>query len=81
MQIKIVEFYTKHHCPLCDKAHKLLQELQSELSFEIKVIDIYSDDTLIEEYGLMIPVVKVDGKMIGFGQIVKEKVKKALTNF
>jgi glutaredoxin len=81
VQFKTVTFYTKHHCPLCDKAHKLLQELQSEISFEIKTIDIYSNDELLERYGLMIPVVEIDGREVSFGQIQKEDVKKALTNF
>ncbi|KZE64385.1 glutaredoxin [Fictibacillus phosphorivorans] len=78
---KKVLFYTKVHCPLCDKAHKLLQELQQETPFSIEVIDIYEDDVLLEKYGLMIPVIEVDGKEIDFGMISREKVKKALTNF
>ncbi|MFC0187485.1 glutaredoxin family protein [Fictibacillus aquaticus] len=78
---KTIIFYTKQHCPLCDKAHKLLQELQSEISFKIQSIDIYSDDELLERYGLMIPVVEIDGEEVGYGQIDKNSVKKALTNF
>jgi hypothetical protein len=58
-----------------------LQELQSEISFEIKTIDIYSDDELLERYGLMIPVVEINGREVGFGHMEKEAVKKALTNF
>ncbi|MDM5315222.1 glutaredoxin family protein [Fictibacillus sp. b24] len=78
---KEVLFYTKVHCPLCDQAHKLLQELQQESPFSIEVIDIYQDDVLLEKYGLMIPVIEVDGKEIDYGIISKDKIKKALTNF
>ena len=78
---KKVIFYTKVHCPLCDKAHKLLQDLQHETAFSIEVIDIYQNDVLLEKYGLMIPVIEVDGKEIDYGILSKEKIKKALTNF
>jgi thiol-disulfide isomerase/thioredoxin len=74
-------FYTKIHCPLCDKAHKLLQELQTETPFTIEIVDIYNDDALVEKYGMMIPVVEVDGEEIDYGIISMDKVKKALTNF
>ncbi len=78
---KKVLFYTKVHCPLCDQAHKLLQELQQETPFSIEVIDIYQDDVLLEKYGLMIPVIEIEGREIDYGIISKEKLKKALTNF
>jgi glutaredoxin len=78
---KKVVFYTKVHCPLCDKAHKLLQDLQTDILFTIEKIDIYRDDVLLEKYGLMIPVVEVGGEEIDYGIISIDKVKKALTNF
>ncbi|MBY6036835.1 glutaredoxin family protein [Fictibacillus nanhaiensis] len=81
MAEKKVVFYTKIHCPLCDEAHTLLQELQSKFSFQIQTVNIYEKDQLIEKYGLMIPVVEVDGEEIDYGRISFEKVKKALTNF
>lgn len=81
MDGKKVIFYTKVHCPLCDNAHKLLQDLQTEIPFTIETVDIYQDDVLLEKYGLMIPVIEVDGQEIDYGIISIKKVKKALTNF
>jgi thiol-disulfide isomerase/thioredoxin len=81
MDEKKVVFYTKLHCPLCDEAHKLLQELQKEVPFQIQIVNIYEDDALIEKYGLMIPVIQVEGEEIDYGKISIEKIKKALTNF
>ncbi|MCM3718251.1 glutaredoxin family protein [Fictibacillus phosphorivorans] len=81
MGTKNLIFYTKEHCPLCDKAHNLLKDLQKEITFNIKTVDIYKDDTLLEKYGLMIPVIEVDGTEIDYGIISIDKVKKALTNF
>ncbi|WNB92827.1 glutaredoxin family protein [Bacillus sp. NEB1478] len=81
MNEKKVILYTKVHCPLCDEAHKLLGNLQSQYAFQIEEVDIYQDDTLIEKYGLMIPVIEIDGKEIDYGKISIDIVKKALTNF
>lgn len=78
---KKVVLYTKFHCPLCDDAHKLLQKLQLKIPFHIQTIDIYKDDVLLEKYGLMIPVIEVDGEEVDYGRINEEKIKKALTNF
>lgn len=81
MGTKNLIFYTKEHCPLCDKAHKLLQDLQQEIPFTIETVDIYKDDVLLEKYGIMIPVREVEGAEIDYGIISIDKVKKALTNF
>ncbi|MDR7073026.1 glutaredoxin family protein [Fictibacillus barbaricus] len=81
MHQKKVVLYTKVHCPLCDDAHKLLESMQSQHAFQIEAVDIYKDDSLIEKYGLMIPVVEIDGKEIDYGRISADIVKKALTNF
>ncbi|MGC4376888.1 glutaredoxin family protein [Fictibacillus sp. Mic-4] len=76
-QLKL-SFFTKKHCPLCDKAHKILEELQQEIPFQLEEIDIYTDDALIERYGLMIPVIAMDDEVIEYGQINKEQVRKRL---
>ncbi|MCL6587563.1 MAG: glutaredoxin family protein [Anoxybacillus sp.] len=74
----IVNLYSKIDCPLCEKAKAVLQELQQEYGFEINEIDIYQDDTLLEQYQLMIPVVEVDGEELGYGRIHKEFIRKRL---
>jgi glutaredoxin len=73
-----LQFYTKVDCPLCDKAKAKLKELQHEINFTIKEFDIYKDDTLLEKYQLMIPVVEHEGEMLAYGQVDKEKVRKRL---
>ncbi|MDN4072146.1 MULTISPECIES: glutaredoxin family protein [Fictibacillus] len=73
-----ITFYTKYHCPLCDKAHKILQELQEEIPMEIHKVDIYGSDELIEKYGLMIPVIAAGDEEIQYGQIHKESLRKRL---
>ncbi|EIT87039.1 glutaredoxin [Fictibacillus macauensis ZFHKF-1] len=73
-----IQFYTKHLCPLCEEAHTLLVELQEELKLSIEVIDIYESDDLVERYGLMIPVVSIDGETLLYGKLNKDGIRKRL---
>jgi glutaredoxin len=73
-----IKFYTKVDCPLCEKAHLVLEELKEDLDLKIEIIDIYQSDELIEKYGLMIPVVEADGEEIDYGYISKEFLRERL---
>ncbi|MFC3886601.1 glutaredoxin family protein [Bacillus songklensis] len=73
-----VVMYTKTSCPLCEKAKQVLLELQQEHPFTLQEIDIYQDDSLLEKYQLMIPVVAIDGEDVAFGQIQKVEIRKRL---
>jgi glutaredoxin len=79
MGIKIT-LYTKGNCPLCDKGYTILEELKEEFEgqLEIKTIDIYKDEYLIEKYGLMIPVVIIDGDEVDYGMISKAILRERL---
>lgn len=52
--------YSKPRCGLCDKARDALEEA----GIEFLEIDITKDAALKEEYGLLIPVVLVDGRLV-----------------
>ncbi|MBU8880918.1 glutaredoxin family protein [Bacillus sp. FJAT-29790] len=71
--------YTRSRCPLCDKAKKVILELQEECDFIYKEEDIEKSDALTEKYGLMIPVVEIDGEEIQYGQIDYWSIKEALS--
>ncbi|WP_223701360.1 glutaredoxin family protein [Sutcliffiella deserti] len=73
-----VIFYTKVDCPLCDKAKRVLKELQEEVAFTIEEVDIYQNDALLEKYQIMIPVVEVEDEILGYGIIHKEEIRKRL---
>jgi len=64
-----VTFYTRTQCGLCEDAKITLKLLQDELGFEIVEIDIEETDELTERFGLMIPVVELDGEILQYGQI------------
>lgn len=73
-----VKFYTRNKCHLCEKAKVILSELKSEFDFDLEEIDIDSDDKLTEFYGIMIPVVVIDGEEVQYGQIEKDFLVKRL---
>ncbi|MEH7342794.1 glutaredoxin family protein [Bacillus sp. JJ1532] len=78
MNKRTLVLYTRNRCPLCDKAKSIIMELKEEWDFHYKEIDIDTSDDLTEKYGLMIPVVEIDGSEVQYGQIDKWTIEEAL---
>jgi glutaredoxin len=76
--IPVITFYTRKKCHLCEMAKKDVLELQSEFQFTLKEVDIDSDDELTELYGIMIPVVVLDGEELQYGRVDKNIIRKRL---
>jgi glutaredoxin len=64
-----VTFYTKAGCHLCDEAREMLEEIATEIAYNLTEIDIRSDTALFELYRYRIPVIIVDGTHIVEGRI------------
>ncbi len=73
-----VKFYTRSKCGLCDEAKLMLKLVQEDVPFQLQEIDIDTSDELTEKFGLMIPVVEVDGEIVQFGQIDYFSIRKRL---
>jgi uncharacterized membrane protein/glutaredoxin len=54
-----VVFYTRENCSLCDKALTELEELKAEISFDVSVIDVDTDQALQKKYLELVPVVQI----------------------
>ncbi|MCQ6278761.1 glutaredoxin family protein [Bacillus sp. EB600] len=63
--------YTRQQCHLCEQAKQAIMELKDEYLFHLEEFDIDQNDELTERYGLMIPVVLINGEEVAFGQINK----------
>jgi hypothetical protein len=58
-----------------------IMELKNEYSFTIEEIDIDQNDELIERYGLMIPVLSINGEEAAYGQINKNILRNRLQGY
>jgi glutaredoxin len=62
---RTVVLYGRPDCHLCDEARAGLEGLRAQgLAFELKEVDIESDDELLRRYLERIPVVEVSGEII-----------------
>ena len=59
--MKTVTLYTRPGCHLCDDARAALQALRTRHEFEIREVDIETDDALHAAYLERIPVICLDG--------------------
>lgn len=50
--------YSTPACHLCETAHALIAPFLEQLALEIVEVDISESDTLMESYGIRIPVLK-----------------------
>jgi glutaredoxin len=77
MSIKLTLF-TKENCGLCEEAKDAIRLVQSEYEIDVYEIDIYSDDALLEEYQLMIPVIQINGETVAYCKIHKIDILNAI---
>ena len=61
--------YTRQGCHLCEDAWDILQTAQKKYAFRLQQIDVDTDAALAEQYGLLVPVVTVDGEVRFRGKV------------
>ena len=60
-----IVLYSRPDCHLCDEARAGLERIRAEgEAFELREIDIDSDDELLKAYLERIPVIEFDGREI-----------------
>lgn len=74
----LIKYYTKSGCHLCEEGYEALLDLNRTFPFMLEVVDIMGNDNLIEQYGMMIPVVEVENSMMQFGSVDKNSIKRML---
>jgi glutaredoxin len=57
-----VVLYARAGCHLCDDAREVISTVRASAPFAFVEIDIETDDALVREYGVRIPVVTVNGQ-------------------
>ena len=56
-----VVLYARDGCHLCEEARRVIEDVRRTVPFTFTEVDIETDDALIREYGIRIPVVAVGG--------------------
>lgn len=60
-----LHLYYRQGCHLCDEMWQHLQQIRLDtVNFEVEMVDVDSTAELKEKYGLLIPVLEADGKVI-----------------
>jgi glutaredoxin len=62
--VPTVTLYGRPGCHLCDDARTVLERIRAERPFELREVDIESDDALFRTYLERIPVVALDGEEV-----------------
>lgn len=57
-----VVLYARAGCHLCDVARETIAAVRARHPFELEELDIDTDDGLVRDFGLRVPVVAVDGE-------------------
>lgn len=73
-----VRLYSLAGCHLCDDAREVVREACSEAGVEWAEIDISADADVAETYGEMVPVLVVDGQVVGYWRLDSARVRAAL---
>ncbi|MGV2939881.1 glutaredoxin family protein [Mesobacillus sp. LC4] len=76
---KTVKLYSRSRCHLCGSAREILEDLQAKWNITIEEINIDLDDELVEKYGIMIPVIELDGEELQYGIINKKFIDEAFS--
>lgn len=58
MIMMTLQMFSTAGCHLCELAVKQVQDLPPALMVQLEIIEIGDDDTLVEQYGTRIPVIK-----------------------
>jgi len=60
--MRSVVLYARDGCHLCDEARRVILSVRERLPFAFTEVDIETDDDLLRDYGIRIPVVTIDGE-------------------
>ena len=73
-----VVLYLASGCHLCERARGVVGELQQELGFELREIDITGDPELEAVYREWLPVVEIDGERAFVYHVFEEALLRKL---
>ncbi len=73
-----VTILSRENCHLCDVVYQIATHLQSELHIETSKMPIDGDRSLMERYGMKVPVVLLDEIEHFAGKVTEEELRRAI---
>ena len=70
--------YTRADCHLCQRARAILEAIGRDLPLAIREQDVDADPALRARFGLTVPVVEVDGRVLAEGRVSEFRLRRAL---
>ena len=78
MRSLCVTIISRHDCHLCRVVHRVAEQLQQEVSFDLVVLDAEGETRAAAEYGDRVPVVLIDGKEALSGKVTGAALRRAI---
>jgi glutaredoxin len=69
-----LQLIDRHHCHLCEEAAFYLREL----GVEFEAVDVDGDSELVNQYGIRVPVLLRDGRVLMEGRFDRTSLRAAL---
>ena len=80
MSLSVVKFLTRVGCHLCEEARPHVLQAAARHRLPVEEVDIDTDDALVRDYGLRVPVViGPAGQVIAEGQIDARALNRSLS--
>ena len=74
-----VTLYTKDGCHLCEEAEDALRAIQPSIQFELELVYIEDDATLLDRYQDRVPVIALDGTEVASAPVDERTLRAALS--
>lgn len=73
-----VTIYTRAGCHLCEVAIATAARIAADTGSEVETVDVDADPEDQAEYGDLVPVIMVDGRMHAYYQVDPQRLRAAL---
>lgn len=73
-----VELLSRQDCHLCEDARVVVSQVCEQVDVVWSEVDVDADPVLRERYGDQVPVVLVDGEVVGYWRVAPERLRAAL---
>ncbi len=70
--------YSKPGCHLCDDMKQVIEAVAMRVPLTLDVVDISTDRTLVDRYGLEIPVLLIEGKKAAKHRLTERELEQKL---